>query len=90
MRSRRRYTQEQLDEAARRSPHPKQAAAAAKYLDDGWHVCQTETRGGCTVVMMQRGEMFGVMYPNGRFIRPLVGKKVVAFDWRDARAAMSL
>jgi len=90
MTRRRHYTQEQLNELALQSQHPKQAAAARQYLDAHWNVYRTETREGCTVLMFQRGEMFGVMLPNGRFIRPLVGKKTVSYDWRDVRAAATL
>jgi hypothetical protein len=87
---RRRYSQSELNDLASRGPHPRQNETVREYLENGWRVYQTETRGGTTIVMMQRGDMFGVMYPNGRFIRPLVGKKVVQFNWADARAAAAL
>jgi hypothetical protein len=68
---RRRYSQSELNDLASRGPHPRQNETVREYLENGWRVYQTETRGGTTIVMMQRGDMFGVMYPNGRFIRPL-------------------
>lgn len=83
-------TEEQLTEQAKLSPHPKQAAAVAEYIENNWHVYAIKSEGNCQVVCMQRGEMFGVMYPNGRFIRPLVGQKSANFNWADVRAAATL
>lgn len=90
MRRRRHYSQAELNSLACRGPHVKQNETVLQYLAAGWSVYRTETRSGATIVCMQRGEMHGVMLPNGRFIRPLVGKKTVQFSWADARAAASL
>ena len=85
-----RMTQEELNATAQRGPHPRQNATVRQHIDEGWLVYRIETRGDTTIVCMQRGSMFGVMYPSGRLIRPLVGKKTVEFSWADARASASL
>jgi hypothetical protein len=94
MHKRRHYiTQEELNAAALNSRHPKQAKAAAEYIAAGWHVYQTITDGGGStsmIVFLQHGEMFGVMYPNGRCIGPAVGKRKVRLNWKDIRAAASM
>jgi hypothetical protein len=88
-----RITQSELDAQALNSKHPKQAAEAAKMMDANWLVYKTTTdlESGAMVVMLRHpAGTFGVMYPNGRFLRQQVGKKTVSFNWADVRAAATM
>lgn len=91
MRGRKRYySPSELNQIARTSHHPKQAKAAAEYIDAGWRCYGTRTlASGEMVVFLSHpaGGCHGVMLPNGRLERNKVGQKRVTWSWGDVRAA---
>ncbi len=87
-----RVSQAQLNHDARTSYHKKQGDKAIEMLDNGWRVYGWKEHDRCRVYFMQRGDtaptqMHGVLYPDGSFHRPLVGRKTVSYNWKDVKAA---
>lgn len=51
----RRYTQQDLNEIARRTGDEKQQAMAVRYLDAGWHASQVTSRSdGKSIIFLHR------------------------------------
>ena len=81
----------ELNALALNSQHPKQAAKCKELLDFGWRCYGTETREGVMIAKMTHPEgTFGIVFPNGRLIRPKLNEKTVRWDWKDVYAAATM
>lgn len=83
-------TQAEINLVALNTPHKPQRGKVQDCLANGWNVYKVEARRNAYIVMVMRGEMFAVLWPNGKMVRPLVGKRSVPVNWTDVIAAADL
>ncbi len=85
------FTPDELNAMARNSKHPKQAQKCKELLDFGWRCYGTKTMQDAMVVQMTHPEgTGGIVFPNGRLVRPKVNEKTVRWDWKDVYAAATM
>ncbi len=85
-----RMSQDELSIYAYSTPYAPQRVKLQEAMNEGWKVYQVQAKRGGWLVSVKRGEMFAIIWPNGRFQRPAIGKRSIPFSWEDVIASAEL